>query len=273
MNTSRLPFASAAGASVDKSGGAPPASQARARFAQVDQIALAHSRSRSPPRCAAAAHRRSRRSRRRSADAIPNRRARSRPRTCASAPRIPATQKLRCRTSTTCRIARPSRLCGSSARNAAKSAGSNALVGGNCHSTGPSLSLSSSTPLPKNRSTECAGLRQHAAMGGEARPLEREHEILRRLLRPAPEARRLLAAVEGAVDLDGGDGAAGMLELARLRQLVRIERAAPGLEHPAADADPDHGPSLSVGIADAVQLIRIPQRPRVPVNRQARCGR
>src|SRR3984957_8464608 len=85
------------------------------------------------------------------------------------------------------------------------------------------------------------GLRQHAAMGGKARPLEREHEIIRRLRRPAPEALRLLAAVEGAVDLDGGDGAAGMLELARLRQLLRIERAAPGLEHPPPDADPDHG--------------------------------
>src|ERR1700722_10209618 len=70
-------------------------------------------------------------------------------------------------------------------------------------------------------------LRQHAAMGGEARPLEREHEIIRRLRSPAPEALRLLAAVEGAVDLDGGQRPARMRELARLRQLRRIEGAAP----------------------------------------------
>src|SRR5260370_36861314 len=77
-------------------------------------------------------------------------------------------------------------------------------------------------------------------MRGEPRPLDREHEVLRRLVVPAPEARRFLRAVEGAVDLDRGQLPAGIFELARLRQGFRIERAAPGPEHPAADADADH---------------------------------
>ena len=42
------------------------------------------------------------------------------------------------------------------AASAPKSCGSNALVGGNCQSTGPSLSLSSVTPLPKNRLVDVA---------------------------------------------------------------------------------------------------------------------
>src|SRR5690606_16602723 len=37
-----------------------------------------------------------------------------------------------------------------------------------------------------------ARLGKHAAIGGEARPLDREDEALRRLLVPAPEALRLL---------------------------------------------------------------------------------
>src|SRR5260370_12320161 len=80
-------------------------------------------------------------------------------------------------------------------------------------------------------------------MRGEPRPLDREHEVLRRLVVPAPEARRFLRAVEGAVDLDRGQLPAGIFELARLRQVFRIERAAPGREHPAADADADHAGS------------------------------
>src|SRR5260370_15260758 len=80
-------------------------------------------------------------------------------------------------------------------------------------------------------------------MRGEPRPLDREHEILRRLVAPAPEARRFLRAVEGAVDLDRGELPAGVFELAHLGQVFRIERAAPGREHPAADADADHAVS------------------------------
>src|SRR5690606_28147463 len=44
-------------------------------------------------------------------------------------------------------------------------------------------------------------------------------------------------AVEGAVDLDRGELAAGIGQLARLRQARRVEVVAPGLESPATDAD------------------------------------
>src|SRR5712692_12043403 len=74
-------------------------------------------------------------------------------------------------------------------------------------------------------------------MGGVARPFNREDEIVRRLVAPAPEARRLLRAVECPVDLDRGDVSAGIVELARLRQPGRIEAAAPRCKDPAADAD------------------------------------
>jgi len=94
---------------------------------------------------------------------------------------------------------------------------------------------------PAGDGDRSAGLAELAPMRGEPRPLEREHEAFRRLGMPAAEARRFLRAVEGAVDLDRGQLPAGVFELARLRQVFRIERAAPGREHPAADADPDHG--------------------------------
>src|SRR5690242_6929254 len=84
------------------------------------------------------------------------------------------------------------------------------------------------------------GLGQHAAVGRELRTLEREHEIVRRLGCPFAEAVRLLRAIEGAVDLDAAELAARIFEFTRVRQPLRIELAAPRLEHPAADADPDH---------------------------------
>ena len=84
-----------------------------------------------------------------------------------------------------------------------------------------------------------AGLRQHAAVGGEARPLQREHEAVRHLARPFAKALRLLRAVIGAVDLDRGQLRGGVGQLLRLRQLLRIKHAAPRLEGPAADADID----------------------------------
>ena len=83
------------------------------------------------------------------------------------------------------------------------------------------------------------GLRQYAAIGAEARTLQREDEIVRRLLAPSGEALGLLRAVIGAVDLDRGQLARGIFELALLGQTVRIEGAPPGLEHPAADTDVD----------------------------------
>src|SRR2546429_3365308 len=93
------------------------------------------------------------------------------------------------------------------------------------------------------------GLGQHAPVGRELRALEREHEIVRRLGRPFAKALRLLRPVEGGVDLDRGELAAGVFELARLRQSLGIERAAPRLEYPAADADTDHVPVAPAPVA------------------------
>ena len=76
---------------------------------------------------------------------------------------------------------------------------------------------------------------------------EREREIFRRLVVPAPKARGLLRAVERGVDLDRGEVSARVFELARLRQVFRIERAAPGGKHPAADADPDRCGLFALG--------------------------
>src|SRR5512133_1622404 len=77
-------------------------------------------------------------------------------------------------------------------------------------------------------------------MGGKAWSLEREHEIIRRLGRPFAKTLRFLSAVECAVYLDRGQLAAGVFEFARLREPLGIEFATPRLEHPSADADPDH---------------------------------
>src|SRR6185437_5201379 len=84
-----------------------------------------------------------------------------------------------------------------------------------------------------------AGLRQHAAIGGEARALQREYKTVRHLARPFAEALRLLRAVIGAVDLDRGQLRGGIGQLLRLRKLLRIKHAAPGRERPAADAEID----------------------------------
>src|SRR5947207_2281580 len=77
-------------------------------------------------------------------------------------------------------------------------------------------------------------------MGGVARPLEREHEIIRRLRCPASEAGRLLRGIEGAVDLDRGHTAARMRKLAHVRQTFGIKGAAPGLEDPTTNTDANH---------------------------------
>src|SRR5262249_3293148 len=89
-----------------------------------------------------------------------------------------------------------------------------------------------------------AGLGEHAVVGRELRTLDREREVVGRRARPFAKALRLLGAVEGGIDLDRGELAAGVFELARLRQSLGIERAAPRGKHPAADADPNHGRSL-----------------------------
>src|SRR5207253_1927734 len=100
---------------------------------------------------------------------------------------------------------------------------------------------------------------QRAAVGGVARAFDREDEILRRVRVPAAEARRLLRAVEGAVDLDRGDLAAGEGEFTRLREPLGIERAAPRREHPAADADADlaHAGNLSPARGRGQRRLRI----------------
>src|SRR5262249_2341550 len=73
---------------------------------------------------------------------------------------------------------------------------------------------------------------KHAALGGGARRLDRKDEIIRRFACPFSKARPRLGTVEGAVDLNRGHLAAGIFELARLRQARRIELAAPWLEPP-----------------------------------------
>ena len=114
------------------------------------------------------------------------------------------------------------------------------LAGMKLPKDGPELCLQLQHAARKKAPDGVAGFGQHPAMSRKARRLEREHEIIRRLGRPFAKALAFLRAVEGAVDLDRGDLAAGVLELARLRQPLRIELAPPRLEHPAADADSDH---------------------------------
>src|SRR5580700_12343117 len=84
-----------------------------------------------------------------------------------------------------------------------------------------------------------ARLFQHPPVDGEARALEREHEILRHLARPFAKRRRCLRAVERAVDLDRGQPFGGVGKLLRVRQSLRIKHAAPRLKRPAADTDTD----------------------------------
>src|SRR3984893_10379805 len=86
------------------------------------------------------------------------------------------------------------------------------------------------------------GTGEIGAVRRDARPFEREDEILRRLVVPAAEARRLLRTVEGAVDFDRRELAAGIADLARLRQAPRVEDAAPRRKDPAADPDADLPP-------------------------------
>src|SRR3546814_9109690 len=98
-----------------------------------------------------------------------------------------------------------------------------------------------------------AGGGELAPVGAVARGLHREHEARRRLVMPLLPARRLEGGVVGAVDLDGGERAAGELQLALLRQPLGIEDAAPGLESPAADADVD--PARHASLPAAVDLL------------------
>ena len=96
-----------------------------------------------------------------------------------------------------------------------------------------------------------AGTGEIGAMRRKARALEREDEIVRRLVVPAAEARRLLGTVEGAVDLDRSELAACVAELTCLLQARRLEDAAPRRKDPSADPDADlwrlTHPRVSIG--------------------------
>src|SRR5260370_34316027 len=81
--------------------------------------------------------------------------------------------------------------------------------------------------------------RQIGAVSDKTWALQRKQKILRRLIVPAAKARRLLRAVEGTVDLDGGDVAARIAELARLRQARPRKDNAPAAKHPIATTRPE----------------------------------
>src|SRR5215471_490440 len=75
------------------------------------------------------------------------------------------------------------------------------------------------------------------AMCRVARSLEGEDKVLGRLAVPPAETRRPLRTVERTVDLDRGDLAARIAELASLWQARRVEEAAPRWVNPTADPD------------------------------------
>ena len=99
-------------------------------------------------------------------------------------------------------------------------------------------------------------LAQLAPLRRIARGLEAEDEALGRVVAPLREAAALLRAVVRAVDLDGTEPAAGVGQLAAVREARRVEVVAPGLEVPAADAHADRA-CLSHAI-----LLRPCPRPR-----------
>jgi len=84
-----------------------------------------------------------------------------------------------------------------------------------------------------------ARLGEHTPVDGVARPLEGKDEARGRLARPLGERCRRLRAIEGAVDLYGRHVLGRVGELFGVRQLVGIERPAPGLEGPSAHPGTD----------------------------------
>src|SRR5690606_2505488 len=75
-------------------------------------------------------------------------------------------------------------------------------------------------------------------VGDVAAALDREHEVVWRLVMPAAETVWMLQRIEAAVEFDGGEAARGMFQLAPLRQPGRIEGAAPARIAPAGNPDP-----------------------------------
>ncbi len=90
-----------------------------------------------------------------------------------------------------------------------------------------------------------------AAVAGGAGRLDREHEVLGHRVAPADEAFAGLGAIEGGVDLDGGEAGGGVGELLGFRQAGWVEAAAPGGEIPAADADGDARGRTQNGISSS----------------------
>ncbi len=94
-------------------------------------------------------------------------------------------------------------------------------------------------------------LTQPPYVGDEAGRLDGEHEIVRHCISPGGEALRPLEAVECAVDFDGAELAGGKRQFLPLRQLLRIEHAAPWRIGPPRNADADvagpfHGLTRSI---------------------------
>jgi len=87
---------------------------------------------------------------------------------------------------------------------------------------------------------------QHFAVHRVTRRLQRKHATIGRFRRAFLETRAGLRAVEGAIDLDGGDVAARVFELARVRVFGRKGCASPRLIGPPADARADHARPIRV---------------------------
>ena len=73
---------------------------------------------------------------------------------------------------------------------------------------------------------------QVLAVDAIAARLDREHEAVRRLVRPLAEGGRCLRPIERAVDLDRAELPAGVVQLLGLGQALREEALAPGLVDP-----------------------------------------
>src|SRR5581483_7123370 len=88
-------------------------------------------------------------------------------------------------------------------------------------------------------------------MGRVPGRFHREHESGRGLVAPFRETLRLLRAVESPIDLDRGEPAGGVLQLALVREVGGIESAPPRLIGPPPDPHPDLAAHLNSPISDA----------------------
>ena len=82
-----------------------------------------------------------------------------------------------------------------------------------------------------------ADISQALHVGDEPGALYGENEIIGGFGRPSCEVPGALQRVKGAVDLDGGENAGGVGELALMCELCWIKDAAPGCVPPAGDSD------------------------------------